>query len=91
MIEILPWIVTATGPAAIAGWLAGGPLGGAATIGVISAIAWGKYPRGGRQQSWRDDPATMRQLTFAQDLGIIVPPGATKGQVSDMITAVTGR
>ena len=39
--------------------------------------------------SWRDDPPTSKQMDFAQDLGIDIPPGCTKGELSDLITKVT--
>lgn len=53
------------------------------------AGAWMSWPK--RPNAWKSDPATERQLAYAADLGIAVPPGATKGEVSAMISAVTGR
>lgn len=57
--------------------------------GVVLAATRLVWPR--RPNAWRSDPPTEKQLAYAADLGIIVPPGATKGEVSAMITAVTGR
>jgi hypothetical protein len=53
------------------------------------AGAWMSWPR--RPNAWKADPPTDRQLAYAADLGIVVPPGATKGEVSAMISAITGR
>lgn len=53
------------------------------------AGAWFSWPR--MPNAWRRDQPTDKQLRYAADLGITVPPGATKGQVSDLISAVTGR
>jgi hypothetical protein len=53
------------------------------------AGAWFSWPR--RPNAWKADPPTERQLAYAADLGIAVPPGATKGEVSAMISAITGR
>lgn len=56
---------------------------------VMVGAAWAAWPR--RPNDWRRDPPSQRQLEYAANLGLVVPPGATKGQVSDMITRVTGR
>ena len=60
-----------------------------AVAGIFGVAAFFTWPR--RPNAWRYDPPTDRQLAYAQDLGIAVPPGATKGEVSDMISAVKGR
>lgn len=61
-----------------------------AGIGLASAIgAFFVWPR--TPNAWRRDPPTERQLAYARDLGIRVPRGATKGDVSDAISRVTGR
>lgn len=52
---------------------------------------WAWKSRPASPNAWRKDEPTERQLAYAKDLGIVVPEGATKGQVSDMISAVTGR
>lgn len=57
-------------------------------VGCIAAARYG-WPR--KPNAWKSDPPTDRQLAYAADLGISVPPGATKGEVSAMITAITGR
>ena len=43
---------------------------------------------GGEAESsadWREEPASAAQLNLAKDLGLSVPQGATKGQLSDML------
>lgn len=59
-------------------------------VGLIACGgSWMSWPR--RPNAWKSDPPTDRQLAYAADLGIAIPPGATKGEVSAMISAVTGR
>jgi hypothetical protein len=41
--------------------------------------------------SWRNDPATERQKTFARELGIKFPAHISKGALSDLITQKTGK
>jgi len=59
-------------------------------VGVVlllgCVLSW---PR--RKDAWRKDPPTQKQLAYAASLGILVPPGASKGEVSDLISAVAGR
>lgn len=57
--------------------------------GVLAVAGWFSWPR--HPDAWRNDPPTKRQLDYAADLGIRVPRRATKGQVSDLISQVTGR
>ena len=57
----------------------------------LSCLATARYGWPRRPGDWKSDPATDKQLAYAADLGITVPPGATKGEVSAMITAITGR
>jgi hypothetical protein len=38
------------------------------------------------KDEWRDDPATERQKSFADDLGIQYPDNVTKGELSDLIS-----
>jgi hypothetical protein len=59
-------------------------LGAAVVLGAGAYLAW---PR----STWRDEAPSQRQLSYASDLGVRVPRGATKGQVSDLISRVTGR
>jgi hypothetical protein len=42
-------------------------------------------------ESWRDDPASDKQNSFAKDLGIDFPRNIKKGELSDLITKKTGR
>ena len=46
-----------------------------------AALAWPRRPN-----AWRSDPPTDRQIAFAQDLGIQIPPGISKGDLSDLIS-----
>lgn len=41
--------------------------------------------------AWRRDPPSQRQIAYAMKLGIDVPDGVSKGELSDMISSVTGR
>jgi hypothetical protein len=56
--------------------------------GACIGAAFLSWPR--RANAWRGDPPTDRQLSYARTLGISVPRGATKGEVSDMISESTG-
>ncbi len=38
------------------------------------------------KDGWRNDPATERQKSFADELGIKYPENVTKGQLVDMIS-----
>lgn len=58
----------------------------AAVTGLGGWLTWPRLPN-----AWRRDPPTQRQLDYAADLGIRVPRRATKGQVSDLISAAKGR
>lgn len=64
-------------------------LGMLGIAGVFAFAALFTWPR--RPDAWRRDPPTERQLAYAESLGIVVPRGASKGEVSEMISAVTGR
>lgn len=61
-------------------------LGSAAVLGVAGAFSWPRRPN-----AWRYDPPTQRQLDYAANLGIPIPRGVSKGELSDMISQVTGR
>lgn len=61
---------------------------GALSVVVIAGGAL-SFPR--RPNAWKNDPPTDRQIAFAENLGIIVPDGVTKGELSSMISQVTGR
>lgn len=56
-------------------------LGLAAAFAVAGAFTWPRRPN-----AWRNDSPTERQLAFARDLGIRVPRGISKGDLSDMIS-----
>lgn len=43
-----------------------------------------------KNKNWRDDPCTEKQMNFADDLGIQYSITMTKGELSDLITKVTG-
>lgn len=60
-------------------------LGIGAVIAVGGFFAWPRRPN-----AWRRDPPTERQLEYATDLGIAIPRGATRGEVSDLISEATG-
>jgi membrane protein implicated in regulation of membrane protease activity len=53
---------------------------------AASVLSWPRMPK-----AWRADPPTDRQLAYAQQLGLVVPEGVSKGQLSDMISQATGR
>lgn len=56
-------------------------LGMAAVVTVGGVLAWPRRPN-----AWRADRPTERQLAFAKDLGIAVPRGISKGELSDLIS-----
>lgn len=47
------------------------------------------FPR--RPNAWKQDPPTQKQIDYASKLGIVVMPGMTKGELSALISQVTGR
>ncbi len=55
--------------------------GVAAVFGSAGAFSWPRRP-----DAWRRDPPTERQLAFARDLGIRIPKGISKGDLSDLIS-----
>lgn len=50
-----------------------------------------QIPDSNTKDAWRNDPATERQKSFANDLGIQYPENVTKGELSDMISKVKGK
>lgn len=58
-------------------------MGTAAVLTLAGFLAWPKRPN-----AWRKDPPTERQIAYARDLGIPIPPGISKGELSDMISQV---
>lgn len=61
-------------------------LGIAAMFGVAGLATWPRIPN-----AWRRDPPTAKQLAYAEKLGLDVPARISKGELSDMISSVTGR
>jgi hypothetical protein len=61
------------------------PYGCGLAIAAV-VLSWPRLP-----DAWRTDPPTAKQLDYAKHLGIAVPPGASKGQVSDAISAALGK
>lgn len=59
----------------------------ACVLVIASAVL--SWPR--RPDAWRRDPPTDRQLEYAAALGIVTPPGISKGELSDLISQATGR
>ena len=49
-------------------------------------LSWPRIP-----DAWRKDPPTQKQLAFAASLEIDVPEGISKGELSNLISQVTGR
>ena len=56
-------------------------VGIAAVVTVGGVLAWPRRPN-----AWRADKPTERQLAFAKDIGIAVPRGISKGDLSDLIS-----
>ena len=61
-------------------------LGMAAVFGIAGVATWPRMPN-----AWRRDPPTAKQLAYAERLGLDVPARISKGELSDMISSVTGR
>jgi hypothetical protein len=80
-VALLFLLIAAISPEALAVGLVG-----AAVTGLAGWFTWPRLPN-----AWRRDPPTQRQLEYAADLGIRVPKRATKGQVSDLISAAKAR
>jgi hypothetical protein len=53
---------------------------------VAGWLSWPKWPN-----AWRRDPPTDKQIAYALNLGIAIPQGASKGQLSDMISHAKAR
>jgi hypothetical protein len=72
-------------------WAVG--LGSVAALAVFYALLRrpnrGGHRRVKRDASWRNDPATAKQIAFAKELGIRLRRGMTKGEVSDLISRET--
>ena len=83
---------------AVVGWSTGkdnslerGTAIGVGVVAVVLLLIGSKMVRATRRPvSWRSDPATERQRSFANDLGIQYPKNITKGELSDLIGQETG-
>lgn len=53
---------------------------------IAAVLSWPRLP-----DAWRTDKPTEKQIKYATSLGIQVMPGMSKGQLSDAISAATGR
>jgi len=53
---------------------------------AAAVLSWPRLP-----DAWRKDPPTDRQIEYATSLGIAIPDGVSKGELSAMISSVTGR
>lgn len=65
----------------------------AIVIGVVSLILLvigRRWMRGRQKDSWRDDPASDAQKSYADDLGIKYRKNISKGALSDLISEETG-
>jgi len=62
-------------------------IGGLAAMFAIAGFF--SMPR--MPNAWRRDPPTAKQIKYAESLGIQVVPGMTKGDVSALISQVSGR
>lgn len=94
MVEWIKWAVRAAGLAvvvmttavvvvsAIWGGFKIGPVALGGLVIASSVLSWPRLPN-----AWRRDPPTERQLAFAKDLGIAIPAGISKGELSDLISA----
>jgi len=60
--------------------------GMAAVFGLAGLFSLPRMPN-----AWKRDPPTAKQIKYAESLGIEVVPGMSKGDVSAMISQVTGR
>jgi membrane protein implicated in regulation of membrane protease activity len=54
----------------------------AALVMISTVLSWPRIPN-----AWRRDPPTGKQLEYAAKLGIDIPDGCSKGQLSDLISA----
>lgn len=52
-----------------------------ALFAIAGAFAWPRRPN-----AWRHEKPTERQMAFARDLGIRIPKGISKGDLSDLIS-----
>lgn len=60
-------------------------------LAVVFFIVGKGWLRSKNDLSWRNDPATEKQKSFADDLGIKYRKNITKGELSDLISEATGK
>ena len=53
---------------------------------AAAVLSWPRIP-----DAWRKDPPTDRQIEYATSLGIAIPEGVSKGELSTMISRAAGR
>lgn len=70
---------------------ASGSAWAAGSLALLFLVVGKLFRAGGGTSSWKDDPATDRQKEFANDLGIKYPKNISKGELSALISEVTGR
>lgn len=64
---------------------------GMGVIGLALVVVGWRFVRGPKQPvDWRSDPATDKQKSYARGLGIRIPRGTTKGELSDLISQAVG-
>lgn len=64
-----------------------GPIAATAVLFLFGgAFSFPRIPN-----AWRRDPPSQKQIAYAKKLGIDVPDGISKGELSEMITSVAGR
>jgi NhaP-type Na+/H+ or K+/H+ antiporter len=54
-------------------------------IGFAIGLLIGRFLRWTHRDDWRSDPPSERQIEYAMDLGIDIPAGCTKGEISELI------
>lgn len=59
--------------------------------GLIVGFLVAQFVRIRIRGDWREEAPSDKQIEFARKLGIEIPRGATKGEVSDLISKVTGK
>ena len=84
--------------AVLVGWCAvpfgwegnGNRLLGLGVGSLCCLIGYKVWPPSSRE-TWRNDPATAKQRSFADDLGIRYPKNISKGDLSDLVTEEAGQ
>lgn len=71
--------------------LAAKPINSAGLFTGIALAAAGAFSWPRRANAWRKDPPTEKQIAYATSLGIDIPPNASKGELSDLISQATDR